>query len=231
MSNWREYWSRPVGLLVNARHREVHYARVADDLIAELPSSPGTILDYGCGEALEAWRVADRSRHLYLCDASSQIRADLATRLGGRADVTVLAPEDIDTLTDGTLDLVVANSVVQYLSVDECRALFGLLHRKLARSGRLIVADVIPPDAGFLADIAALLGTALRHRFLFAALFGLAATLNSDYPKLRRAVGLSTWSEAAFVDLLVASGYAVARRPRNFGFNRRRMTFIASPRP
>lgn len=229
MSGWRDYWGRPVRLLVNARHRAVHYARVADDILAELPEGAGAVLDYGCGEALEAGRVAARCRHLHLCDAAPTIRRTLAMDFSSARNVTVLAPEAVEAIADASLDLIVVNSVFQYLSVAECHALCWQFHRKLSADGRLVVADIIPPDAGFVADVGALLGMAIRHRFLLAALAGLAATFASEYRRLRRAVGLSTWTEAAFATLLADCGFAATRRSQNFGFNRRRMTFIARP--
>lgn len=230
VSGWRDYWNRPVRLLVNARHRTVHYARVADDILDELPpGDAAAVLDYGCGEALEAGRVAARCRRLFLCDAAPAIRAGLEMNFSHVRNVTVVAPEAVDAIADASLDLIVVNSVLQYLSVAECAALCRQFHRKLSADGRLVLADVIPPDAGFFADVGALLGMAVRHRFLLAALAGLAATFASEYRRLRRAVGLSTWTESAFVDLLGGCGFAAVRRPQNFGFNRRRMTFIARP--
>jgi SAM-dependent methyltransferase len=229
-SDWREFWNRPHRIYVNDRHRAVHYARVADDILASLPPEPARVLDYGCGEALDAARIAAACHELILCDAAPTVRQGLADRLGDLSNVRVVAPEDAVALPEGSLDLVVVNSVVQYLTPDECRTLFARLRDRLADSGRLVVADVIPPDAGIAGDVAALLATGGRHGFLFAALAGLAATFVSDYRQLRRSVGLSTWSEAGFLDLLSGCGYAATRRETNFGFNPRRMTFVARPR-
>jgi hypothetical protein len=229
-AGWRDFWNRPHRIYVDERHRAVHYRRVADDIAAELPAAPACVLDYGCGEALEAGRVAALCDRLYLCDAAPAVRAVLAQRFADNAGIAVLAPEDVAALPEGSLDLVVVNSAVQYLTPDECRALLTTLRGRLASSGRLIVADVIPPGAGLFADVAALLGAAWRHGFLVAALAGLALTLVSDYRRLRRSIGLTVWREADFLALLDACGFAAARRPRNFGFNRRRMTFVARPR-
>ncbi|MBM3559092.1 MAG: methyltransferase domain-containing protein, partial [Alphaproteobacteria bacterium] len=204
-----------------------HYARIADDILAELPERPAPVLDFGCGEALDAGRVAARCSRLYLCDAASALRAELAARFPAGTGVTVLSPEELDDIPDGSLALIVVNSVVQYLGREECGALFRRLAGKLAVAGRIVVADVIPPDTGFVADVMALLGTAHRHGFLLAALGGLATTFFSDYPRLRRSIGLTTWREADFIAMLAGCGLVAERRTRNFGFDRRRMAFIA----
>jgi SAM-dependent methyltransferase len=230
VAEWRDFWNRPHHIYVDATHRAVHYRQVADDLLEVLPATPARVLDYGCGEALEARRVAARCVRLCLSDAAPTVRAALAQRFAGVANITVMAPEAVACLPPGAFDLIVVNSVVQYLSVAECRALLASLRDRLAMDGRLVVADVIPPDAGLIADVRALLTAAWRHGYLLSALAGLAATLVSDYRRLRRAVGLTCWTEADFLAALHDSGFTAARRPRNFGFNRRRMTFEARPR-
>ena len=66
MGDWIAFWDSEHSIYVNARHRDVHYRRIAQDIRAQLP--PGAaVLDYGCGEALHADLVADVARRLILC--------------------------------------------------------------------------------------------------------------------------------------------------------------------
>ncbi|MCC6946897.1 MAG: SAM-dependent methyltransferase [Bradyrhizobiaceae bacterium] len=229
IGNWREFWDRPHRIYVNDRHRQVHYARVADNILSELPAQPGVVLDYGCGEALEADKIAARCRLLLLCESGPSLRDGLSARFAGNPAISVIAPEDIARLPDGGLDLVVANSVLQYLSREESAALAAALRPKLTRAGRLILADLIPPDSSIVTDVSSLLGSAWRNGFFFAALAGLAQTFVSDYRRLRQQIGLTTYSEREIRALLEQAGYAVERRSRNFGFNRQRMAVIARP--
>jgi SAM-dependent methyltransferase len=228
-ASWREFWDRPHRIYVNDRHREVHYARVADDILSELPATPAVVLDYGCGDALDAGRVAAQCERLLLCDAAPSVRQGLARRFRDNRKIAILAPEEVSRLPDGTLGLVVANSVLQYLSRGECRDFLLTIKAKLAQGGRLVLADVVPPDGGMLADVSALLGTAVRNGFLLAALAGLAQTFVSDYRRLRQSIGLSTYGESEMQALLHEVGYSAERRPKNFGFSQHRMTFIARP--
>jgi trans-aconitate methyltransferase len=230
ISSWREFWDRPHRIYVNDRHRQVHYERVAADIIAEISGSDAIVLDYGCGEALQAGKVAARCKRLLLCEAAPSLRATLIERYKRNPDIAVIAPEDIDTLPDGSIDLVVANSVLQYLTREECAGLARRLHAKISPKGRLIFADVVPPGGGILADVTSLLATAAREGFFFAALGGLAFTLVSDYRRLRQQIGLTTYEENEILSLLEQSGYRARRRSRNFGFNQRRMAIIAEPR-
>jgi SAM-dependent methyltransferase len=230
IASWREFWDRPHRIYVNERHRRVHYARVAADIVSELPASPGVVLDYGCGDALDAETVAARCRKLILSDSAATVRAGLASRNAGNPKIEVLAPEDVAALTEKSLDLIVANSVLQYLTRAECASLASMLRGKLAPGGRLILADVVPPGGGVVADVSSLLGTALREGFFFAAVSGLALTFVSDYRRLRNELGLTTYQEAEIRALLEKAGYATERRPSNFGFNQGRMTIVGRAR-
>jgi SAM-dependent methyltransferase len=230
IANWREFWDRPHRIYVNGRHREIHYRQVAADILAELPHARATVLDYGCGEALEAGRVAAACGKLFLCESAPTLHADLESRFKDLATVTVLAPEDIESLPEGALDLVVANSVLQYLTREESAALAKKLRPKLAPGGRLILADIVPPESNIVADVSSLLSTAVKNGFFFAALLGLLQTFVSDYRRLRQQIGLTSYREDEMRALLEKAGYASERRARNFGFNPRRMTFIARSR-
>ena len=58
-------------------------------------------------------------------------------------------------------------------------------HRELQPDGRLVLADLLPPDLDAIADVKALLAFAWRGGFLVAALAGLGRTFFSDYRRLR----------------------------------------------
>lgn len=227
--DWKTFWDRPNAIYVNDRHRDAHYRGIASDLIAFVPAPDARVLDHGCGEALDAARVAQTCGHLFLLDAAPSVRAKLVERFGALPNVTVLAIEDLAGLPDRSLDLVVANSVLQYLSADELDQCLALWRAKLRPSGRLVLADVIPPDVSALADAAALLRFASHEGFLKEALVGLVRTALSPYRKLRRDLGLSTYAEGAMIDRLRAAGFQAFRAERNMGHNPARMTFVAKP--
>lgn len=229
ISNWRDFWDRPHRIYVNDRHRRVHYARVAADIVGELPHRDAVVLDYGCGEALQAGDVAARCNRLILCESAPSVLDALRERYAGTPSIAVIPADTVANIPDRSLDLVVANSVLQYLTREETAGFARTLRAKLAPDGRLILADVVPPGGGIAADVSSLLGTAARNGFFLAALGGLALTLVSDYRRLRQAIGLTTYEEAEIFALLEQAGYRAERRARNFGFNRRRMTVIARP--
>jgi SAM-dependent methyltransferase len=227
--NWRDYWNQDTPIYVSDRHKALHYQLIASDIVALVPSPHAHVLDHGCGEALSAGRVAARCGRLYLCDAAPLVRERLEARFRGNPKIAVLAPEAVEALQDGSLDLVVANSLLQYLSQDELRDLLRLWRGKLKPEGQLVLADVIPPDLGPVADAKALLAFGWKGGFAARAVLGLARTALSDYRKLRNELGLTTYAEPEMLELLRGEGLSGERRARNIGHNQARMTFVARP--
>jgi ubiquinone/menaquinone biosynthesis C-methylase UbiE len=227
--SWRDFWNADTPIYVNQRHKTLHYGLIARDIAALVPGPDAVVLDHGSGEALSADRVAAACAKLYLCDGAPLVRERLERRFRREPKIQVIAPEELSEVADSSLDLVVANSLVQYLSVEEFSGLLGLWRAKLKPQGRLVIADVIPHETNPLDDARALLGFAWRGGFLRAALLGLARTALSDYRKLRAELGLAQYGDVEMVELLRDRGFAAERRAENVGHNPKRMTFLAHP--
>ena len=228
---WAEFWSGQHSIYVNARHAQVHYERLSRDLTVLLASrTRPCVLDWGCGDALNALSAAAACGELLLYDAVAAVQQRLQRRFGGTQGIRVLDDGGWAGLPDRSVDVVVLNSVAQYLSRTELERRLDEFHRIVRSDGEVIVADIIPPTAGMLPDVLSLLGTGLRHGFFLAACGGLARTFFSEYRKLRARAGFSTYSEKEFLELLSARGFTAERLAANVGFNQQRMTFRARPR-
>ncbi|WP_324134624.1 class I SAM-dependent methyltransferase [Bosea sp. (in: a-proteobacteria)] len=224
--SWRDFWNGEHAIYVSPRHKTLHYRQIATDLISHVPASDAVVLDHGCGEALDAGRVAGHCGKLYLCEAAPSVRDKLRAMLGGKTNVAVVSPEEVEALPDETLDLVVANSLIQYLSRDELVALLATWRGKLRPGGKLVVADIIPPDVSPLTDASQLLAFAWRGGFLTAALAGLVRTAFSDYRKLRAQYGLSTYRIDDITGLIATAGFEDVTAAKNFGHNPHRLTLV-----
>lgn len=229
MTTWREFWDSAHSIYVSERHKDVHYRDVAEQLAAFVPGPDARVLDYGSGEAIHADLVAARARELLLCDSAASVRAAIAARFSGNAKIRVVAPEDVARLPDASLDLVFANSLVQYLTAAELDRTLALWKRLLAPGGTLIVADVIPPHVGPLSDGLALIRYAAGHGFLADALIGLTRTALSRYRRLRSELGIARYSEPEFLEKLRMAGFTAERLAKNVEHNPARMTFRARP--
>jgi SAM-dependent methyltransferase len=226
MSDWVAFWNSSHSVYVNARHLEAHYRRIADDLIPYVPAG-GTVLDYGCGEALSHDRVAAAAGRLILCDAAPNVRAALARRFAGNERIEVRAPDEITALPAASLDLIVLHSVAQYLKPDELDRLFGQFRGLLKPDGLLVVGDVIPPDVSPIGDALALLRFGAKGGFLIPAIVGLVRTAFSNYARLRSTIGLAQYEQRAMQDKLSRAGFMAARVEENIGHSQSRMTFAA----
>jgi SAM-dependent methyltransferase len=227
MSNWREFWDSAHSIYVNDRHKDVHYRDVAEQIAAFVPGTDARVLDHGCGEAIHADLVAQRAREVLLCDAAPSVRAAIAARFSANPKIRVIAPEEIERLAAASLDLIFANSLVQYLNEAELDELLAVWRQLLVPGGVLVVADVIPPDVGPLSDVVALIRYAAANGFLGAALVGLARTALSPYRRLRNELGIARYGEADFLKKLQAAGFTAKRMARNVEHNPARMTFRA----
>lgn len=227
--NWRDFWNRENSIYVNDRHRALHDERVARD-IAALVEAPGwLVFDHGCGEASCAGVVAEKCELLHLYDAAPMVRDHLRARFAGNPRISVRGEGGLAEVSDGALDLVVVNSVLQYLTQAEFESFLEVARNKLKPGGKLVVADVIPKGARAIDDIAALLTFAREGGFFLAALSGLVTTFFSDYRKLRAEIGLTRYAEPEMLTIFRSRGFKAARAPKNIGHNQTRMLFVATP--
>jgi SAM-dependent methyltransferase len=229
IGDWPAFWDSPHSIYVNARHKDVHYRLIADQVAALVPSRGARVLDYGSGEALHADIVAAAAGELILSEAAPGVRAGLQARFAGYPKIRVLTPDEVAQLPEHSLDLIVLHSVLQYLAPEQTDALLAVFHRLLKPGGVLIVGDILPPDVPAATDAVALLRFGAANGFFTAAICGLLRTLLSDYWRLRSRFGLTRYAETAMIEKLGAAGFAARRSPANLGHNRARMAFRASP--
>lgn len=227
--SWREFWNGTHSIYVNERHRTLHYDLISKDIAALVPSRDASVLDFGCGEAEGSESVAARAGMLYLYDAAPKVQQRLRERFGHNEKIVVLSSDALEALPDHSIDLFVANSMIQYLSHAEFEALLDTARRKLKDNGQLVVADVIPKEANAVDDAKALLNFAWIGGFFIPAILGLAATFFSDYRKLRETIGLTRYAPQDIETLFAAHGFRARRAPKNIGHNQSRMMFVAEP--
>lgn len=229
--SWRTFWGGAHSIYVNPRHAQVHYERLATDITAFLSARERPrVLDWGCGDALNALTIARRCGELVLYDAVPAVQSRLADRFGKVAGIRVLFDADWRTLPARSVDVIIFNSVAQYLKRDELAALLDEFRKALHPQGEVLLADIIPPDAGMLPDVLSLLRSGWQHGFLLAAGAGLVRTFFSEYRRVRQRAGFSTYTSAEFLELLTAHGFDAERLPVNIGFSGQRMAFRARPR-
>lgn len=227
MDEWIDYYDSTHTIYASKLHRDLHFQLIARDIIGYISSPDAVVLDYACGEALSAAKVADACGKLYLAEPAPGVRGRLIARFAPNTKIRVRSLEDVRKMTEQSVDLVVMNSVAQYMTPEELDSAFAVICRLLKPSGRLVVGDILRPEVGMARDVLALLKFAGTHGFLKDALYGLASTALSDYRQLRTRVGLQRYGEDEMIKKLATAGFSASRAPANIGHNPWRMTFVA----
>jgi len=228
MNDWINFYDFKHSVIyVNARHRDVHYRVIAEDICKLVPSAAAQVLDYGCGEAASADLVAVTCAQLVLAEAAPNVRASLIMRYAGHPKIVVIAAEQAAAMPKASFDLIVMHSVAQYLSADELDRLLAMFRGLLKPGGLVVLGDIVPPHFAAPAAGVALLRFGAANGFFWAAMSGLMRIFVSDYLRLKKTVGLSHYTEAAFTEKLRNAGFTVQRAAHNIGHNQQRMTFLA----
>jgi ubiquinone/menaquinone biosynthesis C-methylase UbiE len=231
MDDWIDYYDSTHTIYASKLHRDLHFQMIANDIIGYIGSADAVVLDYACGEALAAARVVEACSKLILAEPAPGVRGRLIARFALNTNIWVRSLDDIRNMQEQSVDLVVMNSVAQYMTAAELDSAFAVTRRLLKPSGQLVVGDILRPEVGIVRDVIALLRFARKHRFLRDALIGLVTTALSDYRQLRRRVGLQRYGENEMIAKLAAAGFTASRARSNIGHNPWRMTFVARRAP
>ena len=227
MDDWIDYYDSTHTIYASKLHRDLHFQLIAKDIIGYISSPDAVVLDYACGEALSAARVADACGKLILAEPAPGVRGRLIARFAPNTGIRVRSLDELRQMSEKSVDLAVMNSVAQYMTPVEFDAALAVIRRLLKPSGRLVLGDILRPEVGMTRDVLALLRFAQRHGFLKDALVGLASTALSDYRQLRARVGLQRYSETEMLAKLASAGFTASRAHFNIGHNSWRMTFVA----
>src|ERR1700682_2956435 len=227
MEDWIDYYDSTHTIYASKLHRDLHFQVIAKDIIGYISSPDAVVLDYACGEALSAAKVAEACGKLYLAEPAPGVRGRLIARFAPNTKIRVRSLDDLRKMDEKSVDLVIMNSVAQYLTSTELDSALAVIRRLLKPGGRLVLGDILRPDVGMPQDVLALLKFAATHGFLKDAFYGLASTALSDYRQLRTRVGLQRYGESEMIPKLAAAGFAATRAHANIGHNPWRMTFVA----
>jgi SAM-dependent methyltransferase len=220
---WDFFWAR---VSDDQRLLQEDASAYVRELAALASLSPRTrLLDFGCGWGNVARLLAPVVADLALWDDSPRMR-DLALRAAnGRTNVRMLDLASPASAHEGEFDLILANSVVQFMTAEEFRAWLQRWRHMLAPTGNIVVSDLVPPDYPALADLVTLLHFSSSRGFLFRALYD-AARVMPLYWKTRRAQPLLRTSREELAAWGAAEGLSVRAFPPNLTCFKQRITVV-----
>jgi SAM-dependent methyltransferase len=228
MKSWLDFWNAPNAIYVSRRHQEAHYARVLSGIGRFLPAGgAAVVLDWGCGDALAADDLAQTCRTLLLYDRADSTRRRLLSHYAGSPKIRILDDAELDAVAPASVDLIVVNSVVQYLSPSQFTDALKLFRRLLKSDGRLLLGDIIAPDTSLVGHVTTFLRFAWQNGFLVAAIIGLARNFVSPYRQLRRNAGYACYTESGMLGILDKNGFVGERLTSNIAVSQLRSSYLA----
>jgi SAM-dependent methyltransferase len=228
MKSWLDFWNAPNAIYASPRHRQVHSAKVLAGVSRFVPAGGGAVvLDWGCGDALTANELAQSCRMLLLFEPAETTRRRLLASYAGRPKIEVLDEAKLETLAPASIDLIVVNSVVQYLSRQQFVDALQHCHRLLKGDGALLLGDIIEPDTPLLHHVVTFLRSARQNGYFFAGIWSLARNSSSPYRQLRRDAGYACYASVQMSALLDDSGFVGERLPSNVAISQLRCSYLA----
>ncbi|BBB94773.1 class I SAM-dependent methyltransferase [Bradyrhizobium elkanii] len=185
MDEWIDYFDSTYPVYASKLHANQHFEVIARGIIGYIASPDAVVLDYGCREALSAAKVADACAKLYLAEPAPGVRGRLIARFASNTKIRVRSLDDLRSMAENSVDLVVMNGIAVYMTPEELETAFDVIHWLLKPSGRFVLGDILPPGVSLIKDVLALLRFAATHGFLRDALIALISTALSDYWELR----------------------------------------------
>jgi SAM-dependent methyltransferase len=228
MKSWLDFWNAPNAIYVSRRHQEAHFAKVLSGIRLWVPAGGGAVvLDWGCGDALAANDLAQTCRTLLLYDRADTTRSRLLANFADSPKIRVLSDAELDAVAPASVDLIIVNSVVQYLDRRQFANALQLFRRLLKSDGKLLLGDIIVPDTLLLGHVTTFLRFAWQNGFFVAAIIGLARNFVSPYRKLRRDAGYACYTPTQMLALLDDNGFVGERLASNIAVSQRRSSYLA----
>jgi SAM-dependent methyltransferase len=216
---WREHWdAHPPPAASFAREAAVYVRR----LRADFPLSPTLdVIDFGCGFGFVAEAVAPAVRTVAVWDRGAAMRQHARAILAPHANVRWLDLDALDERGDApAADLILMNSVAQYMTHAELAGRLRALGGMLCPTGRLVVSDIIPPGRSLSWEGLVL---ALRHPGLVLDRW---RVWGPDYLRKLQRLPLLRLSPEDLERLAAEAGLAVAVHRRNLSHFRGRLTAV-----
>ena len=188
------------------------------------------VLDFGCGFGHVAALLAPQVGQICLWDTSSSMRLEAKRRTTGHRNIRFCdlsgmpergpLPQERDAF-----DVILVNSVVQYMTREAIFAWLVRWREMLAPAGTLVLSDLIPPGQGGLPDLVDVVQLGRRLGSPFAATWH-AFGNPVRYWRTRRRTPLTSLDEEELERLAVPAGLSLAVLPRNLTHFRRRWSAV-----
>jgi SAM-dependent methyltransferase len=228
-SAWDAYWT-----VLPCRHtlfsNEARY--YVEQLAAVVTLSRDLhVLDFGCGSALAATMLAAHVGTVAVWDRSAAMRRLARSHLRGVANAAVIDLMREDVRAAGRYDLILINSVLQYMPPAQLAAWLPHWRAWLTPSGRVVVSDIVP-DAGRRGERLREALDVLMFHARRGALRRAACERLSDvarYWRAARSAPLTRFDRDTLCEAVVAAGFRAQFLAGSLTCRPRRLAMVLTP--
>ncbi len=193
------------------------------------------VLDFGCGFGFVTALLAPIVTEICWWDPSANMRAvarrNTETLTNARFCELSMMPSTNsreDVWQDPRFDLILINSVVQYMPAEDVWAWLPQWHAMLAPEGQVVLSDLIPPHHSSLSDFVCLMRLGRRHGSALTATTEALGGL-SNYWRRRNAVPLTSISRTDLTRHAAVANFTVRFLPANLTHFRHRWAALLRP--
>jgi cyclopropane fatty-acyl-phospholipid synthase-like methyltransferase len=220
---WDAFWERAPD---DQRLLQEDAIECVRNLEAVVPLSPTMrALDFGCGWGNVARLLGPKVGELYLWDDAPRMRTLAAEATAQIPNVRMLTLKELTEERSFAFDLILANSVGQFMTAQEFAHWLRRWGAMLTPAGRIVVSDLVPPNYAALADLMTLLRFSRKRGFLARALWDAARVIPS-YWRARKARPLLRTSTDDLAAWGREAGLTGARFVTNLTCFKKRITVI-----
>jgi SAM-dependent methyltransferase len=192
------------------------------------PDRGARVLDFGCGFGFIAELLAPRVAALFVFDASDHMRRRARLRLASHANVRFLeAPGAAPWPAGLQFDLVLVNSVVQYMKPEEFHWWLERWRAILAPGGRLVLSDLLTGAADPFREVMEMLRLGARGGCLLGVVGKVLGELRS-YARRRHVQPLGRIALGDLRERADRLGLALEVLPSNLTYRSTRTTAVLS---
>src|SRR4030095_3041211 len=102
-----DYYDSTHTIYASRLHPDLHFQVIARDIVGSISSPHAVVLDYGCGEAVSAAKVAEACGKLYLAEPAPGVRGRLIARFAPNTRIRVRSLDDLRKMAEESGDVLV----------------------------------------------------------------------------------------------------------------------------